>query len=75
MQTNSSKSPVRERANKEGEINMKINDNTPAVDIIDGHEKRIGTLELVLHGFLLFLCLRSMAKIISDKLHNLKYDS
>ena len=45
---------------------MKINGNTPAVDIIDGHEKRIGTIELILRGFLLFLCLRSMAKIISD---------
>lgn len=53
---------------------MKINDNTPVVGMIDGHEKRIGTLELALRGFLLFLILRSMAKIISDKIHNLKYD-
>lgn len=53
---------------------MKINDDTLVVDMIDGHEKRIGTLELVLRGFLLFLCFRSMAKIISDKIHNLKYD-
>ena len=50
---------------------MKIESDTQAADIIGGHEKRIGTLELVLQGFLTVLCLKGVLRIILDKLHNL----
>ncbi len=50
---------------------MKIENDTRATDILGSHEKRIGTLELVLQGFLTVLCLKGVLRIILDKLHNL----
>lgn len=50
---------------------MKIENNTRATDILGSHEKRIGTLELVLQGFLTILCLKGVLRILLDKLHNL----
>lgn len=49
---------------------MKIEKDLQVTDIIGSHEKRIGTLELVLQGFLTALCLKGALKIILDKLHN-----
>lgn len=50
---------------------MKIENDTRATDILGSHEKRIGTLELVLQGFLTVLCLKGVLRIFLDKLHNL----
>lgn len=50
---------------------MKIQKDMKVTDIIGSHEKRIGTLELVLQGFLTVLCLKGVLRILLDKLHNL----
>ncbi len=50
---------------------MKIQKDMKVTDILGSHEKRIGTLELVLQGFLTVLCLKGVLRIILDKLHNL----
>lgn len=49
---------------------MRIEKDVLATKIIGSHEKRIGTLELVLQGFLMALCLKGALKIILDKLYN-----
>ena len=50
---------------------MKIQKDMKVTDILGSHEKRIGTLELVLQGFLTILCLKGVLRILLDKLHNL----
>lgn len=49
---------------------MKIQDSTKIQEIIGSHEKRIGTLELVLQGFLISILVKRSIKIILDKIHN-----
>lgn len=51
---------------------MKIRNDTNAADILDSHEKRIGTLELSLQMFLLAGCVKAISRIIGDKLDNSK---
>ena len=50
---------------------MKISKDTIVTDIYRSHEKRIGTLELILRGSLLLLIARSILRIIAEKLYNL----
>lgn len=50
---------------------MLIKKETLASKIIDSHEKRIGTLELVLRGCLIGFLVRSMLRIIAEKFCNL----
>ena len=53
---------------------MKIQDDTKITYILDSHEKRIGTLELALQGFLLARCVKSILRIFHDKINNAPKD-
>lgn len=53
---------------------MLIKSETPASKIIESHESRIGTLELVLRGCLIGFLVRSMLRIIAEKFCNLSKD-
>ena len=60
--------------NKKGAKKMLIKKETLASKIIDSHESRIGTLELVLRGCLIGFLVRSMLRIITEKFCNLSKD-
>lgn len=49
---------------------MRIEKDVLVTKIIGSHEKRIGTLELVLQGLLMAFLMKATLKIILDKLYN-----
>ena len=53
---------------------VKITPSVEVTEVIKSHEKRIGTLELVALGFLIWKIAKIGLRIIAEKLHNITQD-